>query len=449
MGRISAVDALFDRASDQLMPTTLTSNGSADTDTVLSVSGVSKKFCRSLKRSYLYGLKDIGGELLGLRSQSDRLRTGEFWALRDVSLSVGRGQSVGLVGLNGSGKTTLLRIISGLMKADEGEVRIRGRIAALIALGAGFNPLLTGRENVFINLSILGLTRREILSRFDAVVDFAEIWDAIDSPVRTYSSGMRARLGFACAINTNPSLLLIDEVLAVGDVQFRSKCYRKLDEIRRNGTTFLMVAHNPNMILRTCDSAIYLRKGEVLSRGDARDVMQRYDEDLRFSSDTGRTGALIVESGADDSSVKVTSVFLRDRNNEVIPFGQSAEPLRICLQCRIKSDMNQLGLGILVREVKGAGNLILNLYTDETTNPIDVISPELECQLRLPVCCLAPGKYSAKITIFSYPYSVHAIIESFEFDIKAEFPMSQCAFYQPHKWAAISAVEPDLTLNQS
>ncbi len=179
-------------------------------EVVLSVEGVSKKFCRDLKRSLFYGVQDIAGELTGVRQKSDRLRNKEFWALDNVSFELRKGEALGLVGKNGSGKSTLLRIIAGLIKPDLGTVKVTGRVAPLIALGAGFNPILTGRENIYANMSILGLSTKEIDEKFDDVVEFAEIGEAIDAPVQTYSSGMAARLGFASAIHTEPDILLIE-----------------------------------------------------------------------------------------------------------------------------------------------------------------------------------------------------------------------------------------------
>ncbi|MGL5878105.1 MAG: ABC transporter ATP-binding protein, partial [Xenococcaceae cyanobacterium] len=244
-----------------------TSEQRLDNEVVLSVEGVSKKFCRDLKRSLLYAVQDIATELVGIRQKSEKLRRDEFWALKDVSFQVRRGEALGLVGPNGSGKSTLLRIISGLIKPDSGFVEIKGRIAPLIALGAGFNPILTGRENIYANMSILGLSKQEIDERFEAVLDFAEIGVAIDAPVQTYSSGMAARLGFACAIYTEPDILLIDEVLAVGDIKFRAKCYRRLAKLREQGTSFILVSHNSHSILSICESAIYLLKGKVVTVG--------------------------------------------------------------------------------------------------------------------------------------------------------------------------------------
>src|SRR5579859_2800592 len=193
----------------------------------IEVAEVSKRYCRSLKKSLWYGLRDMGNELTGRGQQADRLRPAEFWALRDVSFGVKRGESVGLVGHNGAGKTTLLKLINGLVKPSSGMIKVRGSVRALIALGAGFNPVLTGRENIRVASALLGFSERETRDRFDEIVAFSELEEFIDTPVQSYSSGMLARLGFAVAVHTRPDILLVDEVLAVGDLRFeigRASC---------------------------------------------------------------------------------------------------------------------------------------------------------------------------------------------------------------------------------
>ena len=185
-------------------------------DVTVRADHVSKKYCKSLRTSMRYGIEDIGRNLLGLRSRSERLRPGEFWALEDVSFEVRRGEAVGIIGPNGSGKTTLLKLLNGIFWPDRGKITVRGRVSVLIELGAGFHSSLTGRENIYINAAILGMTKQETDDRFDAIVDFADIGDFIDTPVKYYSSGMFVRLGFAVAVHCDPDLLLIDEVLAVG-----------------------------------------------------------------------------------------------------------------------------------------------------------------------------------------------------------------------------------------
>src|SRR6266480_6176164 len=191
---------------------------------LIKVEGVKKKFCRSLRRSMQYGMQDIAADLMGLR-MSPKLRRGEFYALNDVSLELRRHDCLGIIGRNGAGKTTLLKMLNGLIKPDGGKITVRGQVGALIALGAGFNPLLSGRENIYVNAAILGMKKAEINAQRESIIDFAGIRDFIDAPVQSYSSGMVVRLGFAIAIHCHPDSLLLDEVLAVGDTAFQSKCF--------------------------------------------------------------------------------------------------------------------------------------------------------------------------------------------------------------------------------
>jgi len=229
-------------------------------DILIKAENVSKKFCKNLKRSLWYGVHDLKSELIGKNKNRGMLRKDEFWAVRDVSFELKRGQCLGLIGPNGSGKSTLLRMLNGLIKPDEGRITARGRIGALITLGAGFNPILTGRENVYINASILGLTKKEVDKQFDAIVDFAEIADFIDTPVQNYSSGMQVRLGFAIAAQLQPDVLLLDEILAVGDVGFRAKCYDTIYSLLRNAAV-IFVSHNMAHINRMCNSVLLLENG--------------------------------------------------------------------------------------------------------------------------------------------------------------------------------------------
>jgi lipopolysaccharide transport system ATP-binding protein len=234
-------------------------------DTLVKVENVSKKFCRSLKKSLWYGMKDLGSELIG-RSHggNGELRQDEFWAVNDVSFELKRGECLGLIGRNGAGKTTLLRILNGLIKPDRGSIEMRGRVGALISLGAGFNPILTGRENIYVNASVLGLKKKEIDAKFDEIIDFAELGEFIDAPVQSYSSGMAVRLGFAVASSLNPDVLLLDEVLAVGDTRFRAKCLQRIKAVRQSGGVILLVTHTLEEVAHFCDRAMLLDKGKMM-----------------------------------------------------------------------------------------------------------------------------------------------------------------------------------------
>src|SRR3954449_4210927 len=203
-----------------------------------------------------------------------------FAAVRDVTFTVPKGRTLGVIGRNGSGKSTLLKLVAGITKPSEGSVKVDGRISALIELGAGFHPEISGRENVFINGIMLGLTKRQITERFDEIVEFAEMKEFIDAPVKTYSSGMYMRLGFAVAIHVDPEVLLVDEVLAVGDEGFTHKCLDKFAEFKRRGKTILLVTHSLGMVERFCDEALWLDTGRVKGSGDPKRIVGAYITDV-------------------------------------------------------------------------------------------------------------------------------------------------------------------------
>jgi ABC-2 type transport system ATP-binding protein len=202
--------------------------------------------------------------------------TNDFFALRDVSFTIARGEVVGIIGRNGSGKSTTLKLMAGVTAPSSGEVFVGGRVSPLIELGAGFHPDLTGRENVHLNASILGMTSREINEQYDAIVEFAELEEFIDTPVKRYSSGMYVRLGFAVAVHSNPEVLLVDEVLSVGDSFFQEKSLARMHEFREKGTTIVVVSHSAPLIENFCDRAIWLEHGQIVEDGPAKEVLERY-----------------------------------------------------------------------------------------------------------------------------------------------------------------------------
>ena len=251
----------------------------SDSELLVSCQGISKKFCRNLKKSLWYGVKDGVSEIV--RGQSSyTLRKDEFWALDDISFELRRGECLGLLGRNGAGKTTLLKVLSGLIKPDKGTITLKGKVGGLIALGAGFNGILSGRENIRINGAILGYSREEIENRMQEIIDFAEIPDFIDAPVNTYSSGMSVRLGFAiAAILTKPDVLLLDEVLAVGDIGFTIKCLNAVREMMKNSAV-IFVSHNMQFVSQFCTQVMLFKSGKVVS--EKKNVSSGINEYLCF-----------------------------------------------------------------------------------------------------------------------------------------------------------------------
>lgn len=235
------------------------------------VEGVSKRF-RHWERNRVMTLQEL--VLRGFRWR----RKDYFWALSDISFKVGPGRMVGIMGFNGAGKSTLLRLVAGVGRPTSGRVQIHGRLGAILELGVGFNPELTGRENIIISGVCSGLTRQEVLQRFDAIVAFSELEEFLDFPLRTYSTGMHVRLAFAVASHIEPEVLLIDEVLAVGDMAFQKKCMDRMIGFKQNGCTGLLVSHGPPTVLALCDDAIWLDHGRIVAYGPAADVVGQYVE---------------------------------------------------------------------------------------------------------------------------------------------------------------------------
>src|SRR5436853_417149 len=207
--------------------------------------------------------------------KSWRPRQQEFSALREVSFVVERGEALGIIGHNGAGKSTILKLLSGITTPSAGEITINGRLAALIEVGSGFHPDLTGRENVFLNGSILGMRRREIAARLDSIIDFAGVRDFIDVPVKRYSSGMYVRLGFSIAAHLDPGILLLDEVLAVGDAGFQEKCLQRIAQMRDAGITIVFISHDLGAVERLCDRVLLMQKGEIIAGGNAREIVKQ------------------------------------------------------------------------------------------------------------------------------------------------------------------------------
>lgn len=277
----------------------------------------------------------------------------EFWALRDVTLHVERGEVLGVVGPNGSGKSTLLQIVSGILEPTRGRVVTGGRIAALLELGAGFNPEFTGRENVFLNGEILGMSRRAMEQAFPQIQEFAELGDFIDRPVKEYSSGMYVRLAFSTAIHVDPEILIVDEALAVGDAIFASRCVKKFEELKSRGVTVLFVSHDLGLVKRLCDRAALMVGGRVAAYGTPSDVVNRYVGLVleRQSAQPPSPTSAGLRHG--DGASRVVSVELLNQHSSPSRSFQSGEPITVRLKAKAERDLESPTVGILLRNRLG------------------------------------------------------------------------------------------------
>ncbi|MDP9094134.1 MAG: ABC transporter ATP-binding protein [Actinomycetota bacterium] len=287
------------------------------TDNAIEVSGLSKMFRIGTERR----------DSLKERFVRGRGKHDEFWALREIDFSVARGSTFGLVGHNGSGKSTLLKMLAGIYRPTSGTIAVNGRVSALLELGAGFHGELTGRENIYLNGAILGLTRKQIDAAMDQIIDFSGIEEFIDSPVKVYSSGMYVRLGFSIAVTVDPEILIVDEIIAVGDEEFQRKCFDHLYQLRRQGTTIVLVSHSLPLVADLCDRALWLERGHLMSMGTARDVIDDYLEAVNQNEADARarsTGQPPADSGGESTNrigsgeIRITAVeFLDDNGSEV------------------------------------------------------------------------------------------------------------------------------------
>ena len=316
---------------------------------------------------------------LKARLISSRSRAEDFWALRDVTFEVREGESLGLIGHNGSGKTTLLKVIAGILRPTEGVVRSRGRLAALLELGAGFHPELTGRENVYLNASFLGLTRKDTDRVYDDIVAFAEIADFMDNQVKFYSSGMLVRLGFAVAVHVDPEILLVDEVLAVGDEAFQAKCLNRIRGFQREGRTIVLVTHALDTVRQVCDRAVMLDHGELYAKGDPLDVVR----ELRYV--LLRTDpSFVPEEGSREVELAEVAL-IRDDGTTERPV-RAGEDLTIQIDAKANQAITDLVASFQVLDSA-------NYPVVDGREPIGTIAGKKRVRFELRELPLVPGRY--------------------------------------------------------
>lgn len=349
--------------------------------TVISVENVSKRFVLAHDRSR--NLSDAAWNVLRRRKRE------EFWALKDVSFEVKQGESLGIIGHNGAGKSTLLKLLTRIMQPTSGRIRTRGRISALIEVGAGFHPEMSGRENVYLNGSILGMTRREIDRKLDSIVEFAELEKFIDTPVKRYSSGMRMRLAFAVSAHLQSEILLVDEVLAVGDAAFQEKCLTKMEGVTQIGRTVLLVSHNMQVVQRLCRRALLLQKGRLVAEGAPATIVGRY-----LSDALAATTLEPVELGR---QVRMNRLTVTQDGVPAGEFLDSERPFEVHVHYDILEPVRNLLLGFNV--VAGDGIALFRTY-DMLTYGLGERAPgAYESVFQLPGKLLPAGHYFFEVVV--------------------------------------------------
>jgi ABC-type polysaccharide/polyol phosphate transport system ATPase subunit len=393
-----------------------------------------------------------------------------FPALTDVSFTVPRGSTYGVIGRNGSGKSTALKLVAGITKPTSGTVHVDGRISALIELGAGFHPEISGRENVYINGIMLGLSKRQIQDRFDDIVDFAELREFIDAPVKTYSSGMYMRLGFAVAINVDPDVLLVDEVLAVGDEGFTHKCLDKFSEFRRRGKTILLVTHSLNLVERFCDEALWLDGGRAMAHGDPKRAIGEYltsveaSEEQLLAATTARlvqeaSATPVVESPRDTSEgtpatepfdptsanmfhategrwgareVEITDVQFLGPDSAPLHVFHTGQPMTVRVKVHAKQPTDDVVFGIGLFNADGVCCYGTNTYIEDIQ--LDGIEREAEATFAISSLDLVEGTYKMDVAVHKrdgYPYDYHRLLYTFRVKSRTH----DVGIYRPrHTW---------------
>jgi len=376
-----------------------------------------------------------------------------FEALKGVSFDVARGRTFGIVGRNGSGKSTMLKLIAGIGKPTSGTVRVEGRVSALIELGAGFHPEISGRENVFINGLMLGLSRREIARRFDEIVRFAELEEFIDAPVKTYSSGMYMRLGFAVAINVDPDVLLVDEVLAVGDESFTHKCLDKFAEFRRRGRTILLVTHSLDLVTRFCDEALWLDAGVAKLQGDPKRVIDAYlmavagTENIQLAArqpEPPDPGSPVPDSGPADMfkagegrwgsrEAEITRVETIGASGQPAHLFQSGERVEIRLHVRANQRLRDFAFGVGIFNAEGVCCYGTNTLIDGGV--ADELAGEGLVIFAIDALNLVEGTYKLDVAVHrqdGVPYDYHRLLHTFR--VKSRL-REVGIFRPPHRWS--------------
>ncbi len=416
-------------------------------DAAVQFVNVCKRFRRGAAHDSLRDLLGAGlGRLTGWGRGRNRAKNDTFWALDDVSFEVRRGQALGVIGPNGAGKSTALKLLAGILRPERGEVRVGGRLAALIEVGAGFHADLTGRENVFLNGSILGMSRRETQAKLDAIVSFAGIESFLDTPVKRYSSGMYARLGFAIAAHVDPDVLLVDEVLSVGDAVFRLRCIERMRELIRNGVTLVFVTHNLEQMQSACPRALVLDSGKPTFLGCSQDAVAHYMEAMSRAYAAHKTD-IPSEHGDKPGAVRLVGLrFLNEVDEEII-WTRPDRVVRAELTLRLERPIERMVVELNMRQSAHENLLSVNSGRDDTT--FVGAEGEHKITLSLPSIPVSGGQYFWNVRVWDADRGVTELDTPFRFPLVFDDRgRTNGVLCVPHEWThqpqgAVMGLETD------
>lgn len=412
-------------------------------DPIIRVENLSKRYILPHQKQERYStlrdaiahrsrslLKSLNPRNQNLKSNPQNSRE-EFWALKDVSFEINQGDRVGIIGRNGAGKSTLLKILSRITEPTTGRIEIKGRVASLLEVGTGFHPELTGRENIFLNGAILGMSRTEIQRKFDEIVAFAEVEKFLDTPVKRYSSGMYVRLAFAVAAHLEPEVLIVDEVLAVGDAQFQKKCLGKMDSVAREGRTILFVSHDMSAVRQLCNQAILLHQGSRIAQSKTDEVTLKYLQSNSPSTEylkTNKYGIELKEIGLEDCKTGLMT--------EVAFFNCDYK-----LILRLTSQKSYTSAGIVVKIHNSLGVLVSSICSPEEGLCLFTLEGTIEVDFLLPKIQLFPGHYRVSIYIYRSfdPETYFRAEDILSFEVESTIVNnSSCAYRKDHGVARVA-----------
>lgn len=398
---------------------------------VIKIEELSKKYLINHERSKGYiALRDvITDKFKNFGKRINYPDIEEFWALKNINLTIQQGDRVGIIGHNGAGKSTLLKILSRITEPTTGRITLKGRLASLLEVGTGFHPELTGRENIYLNGAILGMSKKEISKKFDEIVAFSEVEKFLDTPVKRYSSGMYVRLAFAVAAHLEPEILIIDEVLAVGDAKFQKKCLGKMDEVGRSGRTVIFVSHNMTAVSKLCNKAVLLSQGQVIGKGEPEEIITYY-----LSENNNHNENILINrrDRQGEGNIRIRNIFLRSSEGRKLVSIKANEPFEFVIFLEVNQKFLNKPISLILVLVDNKGYRIASFLSETSENQLLLGEENQVLVCRLPDGLpLLPGTYGLHCVLFIGGVKQDKLLDAFEFEVLTNKDINVSLVWEP------------------